>query len=170
MKNMNIRRTVVASVFAAVVFVITFIIKIPTPTGGYVNLGDAAVLLAGLMLSPAYAFVAAGVGSALADLILGYAIYIPATFVIKGGVALIICLGVTLLSKRIGKYPCLLIFGALAEIFMAGAYLLFEGFIYGFAPSLLNVPANLAQGAVGLVLCVVIFTVLDKSKIKFPKF
>ena len=78
-----------AALFASLVCVATMIVKIPSPMKGYLNLGDCVVLLCGWLLSPLYGFLAAGLGSALADLFSGYIIYAPATFIIKGGMALI---------------------------------------------------------------------------------
>ena len=80
----------VAAMLAALACVATMIIKIPTPLKGYVNLGDCVVLLCGSILSPAYAFLAAGIGSGLADVLSGYLVYAPATFAIKGAMALVI--------------------------------------------------------------------------------
>lgn len=45
---------------------------------GYVNLGDCAVLMSAWVLGPLYGGAAAGIGSALADLLSGYAHYVPA--------------------------------------------------------------------------------------------
>ena len=83
------KKIVTAALFASLVCVATMIVKIPSPMKGYLNLGDCVVLLCGWLLSPLYGFLAAGLGSALADLFSGYIIYAPATFIIKGGMALI---------------------------------------------------------------------------------
>lgn len=69
----------------ALVFLGTFTIKIPTPlTSGYIHLGDAFVLLSGLILGPIYGALAAGLGSAMADIFGGYAHWALPTFLIKG--------------------------------------------------------------------------------------
>ena len=76
------------ALFAALACVATMSIRIPTPgTGGYIHPGDAVVILCGIFLGPAEAFLAAGIGSCMADLLGGYFIYVPITFVIKGLVA-----------------------------------------------------------------------------------
>ena len=61
------QKIVIAALLAALTCVATMIIKIPSPLKGYLNLGDCIVLLAGWMLSPVHGFLAAGLGSALAD-------------------------------------------------------------------------------------------------------
>jgi len=87
--NSKTKKLVIASLMAAITCIATMIIHIPSPLKGYLNLGDCVVLLSGWMLSPVYGFFAAGLGSALADVFSGYALYAPATFIIKGVMALI---------------------------------------------------------------------------------
>ena len=159
------RKIVVAALFAALAFVATIIIKVPSPLKGYMNLGDCIVLLSGWLLSPAYGFLVAGLGSALADLFAGYVIYAPATFIIKGLMALTAFYGYKLLQKNIGNLPSQIISGLLTEILMILGYLVFEGFLYGFGPSLVNIPANGVQGIFGLVLGCILIKIFEKNKI-----
>lgn len=160
------RILVSASLVAALVCVATVIIKIPSPFKGYINFGDCMVLLAGWILSPVYAFLAAGLGSALADMFSGYVLYAPATFVIKGLSAVTAYFVFSLLRKRIHTLSAEIIAGISAEIVMVSGYYLFEGVIYGFAASLVNIPANAVQGIVGLILGVIIIKIFQKTKIK----
>lgn len=159
------QKIVMATMLAALTCVATMIIKIPSPLKGYINLGDCVVLLAGWTLSPTYGFLAAGLGSALADLFSGYVVYAPATFVIKGVMALIAYYGFKLLHKKIGNLPSRIITGIVAEAAMILGYFVFEGFLYGFGPSVVNVPANSVQGIAGLVLGCVLVKVFEKSKL-----
>ena len=159
------QKIVLAALMAALTCVATMIVKIPSPMKGYVNLGDCAVLAAGWILSPGYGFLAAGIGSALADLFSGYVIYAPATFVIKGGMAVIAFLLFHVLKKVTGKIAARLLSGVSAEIFMVLGYFLFEGILYGFGPSLVNIPANAAQGVAGVVIGFVLIKVLEKTKL-----
>jgi len=72
-------------IFAALICVLTMLIAIPIPaTQGFINIGDAGVMIAGLLLGPVIGGLAGGIGSALADIFLGYTIYAPATLIIKG--------------------------------------------------------------------------------------
>ena len=159
------KRIVVASLMAALTCVATMIIKIPSPLEGYLNLGDCVVLVAGWMLSPAYGFLAAGLGSALADLLSGYAIYAPATFVIKGLMALAAFAVYKLLQKRVGKFAARLIGGVTAEVLMIAGYFVFEGFLYGFGPSVVNIPANAVQGVAGIIVGLLLIKVFEKANI-----
>lgn len=153
-----------AALLAALACVATMIIKIPSPLKGYINLGDCIVLIAGWMLSPVYGFLAAGLGSALADLFSGYVVYAPATFIIKGVMALIAFYGFKLLHKRLGDLPSRIISGTVAEIIMILGYVVFEGFMYGFGPSVVNIPANGVQGIAGLVLGIVLIKIFSKAR------
>lgn len=163
--NTKTKKIVMAALLAALACVATMIIKIPSPFKGYLNLGDCIVLVAGWMLSPTYGFLAAGFGSALADVFSGYATYTPATFVIKGLMALIAFYGFKLLHNKFGNLISRIISGVLAEIMMILGYFVFEGFLYGFIPSLVNIPANGFQGIAGLIIGVVLIKVLEKSKL-----
>ncbi len=175
MKN-NLKSIVLTAVFAALVCVATMSIRIPTPgTGGYIHPGDALVILSGIFLGPIYGLLAGGIGSALADLLGGYFIYVPITFVIKGLVALVSAFIFSLSkpskvtskeqtlampSKR--KQGILVAICGIADIIIvAGGYYLCEIFLYGPAASLANVPANIIQGTGGLVLSLLLYPILS---------
>ena len=84
MENQKVRKLVLSALMAALVYVATSIIQIPSPVNGYVNLGDCFVLLSGWLLGPWYGAAAAGIGSMLVDLLSGYGHYVPGTLIIKG--------------------------------------------------------------------------------------
>ena len=159
------KRIVITALMAAMVCVATMIIKIPSPMKGYLNIGDCIVLLCGWLLAPGYGFIAAGLGSALADMFSGYLTYAPATFLIKGSMALIAFACFKLMNKRIGRLPSQIIGAVLAEIVMVLGYYVFEGFMYGFIPSAINIPANAVQGAAGLILGIILVKVFERLKI-----
>lgn len=166
--NSKIKNVITAAMLAALCCVATMIIKIPSPLGGYLNAGDCIVLLSGYVFSPVYAFLAAGIGSALADVFSGYIIYAPATFVIKGIMALIAHFLFKALSKKCANAFARLVGGAFAELFMVLGYFVFEGiFLYGFIASAVNIIPNLLQGVAGLVLGSVLAGIFEKYKIVF---
>lgn len=159
------QKIAVAAMLAALVCVATMIIKIPTPLKGYINLGDCIVLLCGSMLSPSYAFLAAGIGSALADVLSGYMVYAPVTFLIKGVMALIVVFLFKAIDKKGLKQPAKILPLALAEVIMVGGYLLFESILYGFVPSVANIPANAIQGVAGIIFGFVLIKAFEKIKL-----
>ena len=165
MKNSKTKKIVMASMLAALCCVATMIIKIPSPLKGYLNLGDCVVLLSGFVLSPLYGFLAAGIGSAFADVLSGYVVYAPATFVIKGIMAIIAHYCFKGIHNKLGNTPARIIGGILAEVEMILGYLVFESFMYGFVPSLVNVPANGMQGIAGIVIGLILVKIFEKTKI-----
>lgn len=84
MKN-SIRTLTYTALMTAFVFITTSVIKIPIPfTNGYIHAGDTAIFLGGILLGPVHGAVAAGIGSAMADLLGGYAHWALPTLLIKG--------------------------------------------------------------------------------------
>ena len=158
-------KLITASLLAALVCVVTMTVKVPSPLNGYLNLGDCLVILSGWLLTPVYGFLAAGVGSALADLFSGYVLYAPATFIIKGAMALIFFFSFKLMRKKLGSFVGTIIGGILAEAFMILGYYIFEGFIYGFVASAVNIPANAVQGCAGLILGIILIKAIEKTHI-----
>lgn len=158
----KILKLVIAAMFASLVCVATMVIKIPTPTNGYVNLGDCIVLLSGWLLGPVYGIAAAAIGSMLADLFAGYPVYAAATFVIKGAVALI----AWLIFGRKSRGAVLAVVSAVcAEAFMAFAYFVFEWLLMGQGISAAaGIPANLVQGLIGAVLALILLKLFTGSK------
>ena len=163
--NTKTKKIVMAALIAALACIATMLIKIPSPLKGYINLGDGVVLLAGWILSPIYGFLAAGLGTALADVFSGYAIYAPATFIIKGLMALIAFYGFKFLKNKLGELPSRIISGIVAEILMILGYYIFEGFLYGFTASLVNIPPNGVQGVAGLIIGIILIKAFEKRKI-----
>ena len=159
--TVTLKKLVMAALFAALACVATMSIKIPTPgTSGYIHPGDAIVILAGVVLGPAWGFLAGGIGSTMADLLGGYFVYVPITFVIKG----LVSLCSALLYRKVGKnsksrYTAVILGGVADIILVAGGYCLCEYFIYG-AGAFASVPANLVQGIGGLILSAVFYPIL----------
>ena len=159
--NNNLKKLILAALFAALSCVATMSIRIPTPgTSGYIHPGDAIVILSGVILGPVWGFLAGGIGSALSDLIGGYFIYVPITFVIKGLVAL----AAGLLYQKIGKnqksrYIAVILGGVADIILVAGGYFVCEFFIYG-AGAAASIPANIIQGVGGLVISCILYPIL----------
>lgn len=153
----HLQKAVLAALFAALIFVATAFITVPLPLG-YVNLGDAFVLLGGWMLGPVYGALAGGIGAMLGDLMLGFAQYAPITLLIKAAMALIAagCGAWAAKCRKPAAFGLRAVGGVLAESVMVGGYLLFETVLYGFAGAVVSVPFNALQGVVGLVLALLL--------------
>jgi uncharacterized membrane protein len=174
----RLRLAVTSALFAALTFVGTFIIKVPTVTNGYIHPGDGFVILSGVFLGPLWGGLAAGFGSMLSDLIAGYITYVPATFIIKALVA-VIASGLTALVQKLMQNKKnvvpVITGGVVGEIFMVIAYFVFETFLAvftatgGFTASSFNaalaasaagIPANIIQGVFGVIIAAVLYPVL----------
>ena len=75
--------------------------------------------------------------------------------------------GFKLLHSKLGNISSRIISGIVAEVVMVAGYFIFEGFLYGFGPSLVNIPANVIQGIAGLIIGTILVKVFEKSKITF---
>ena len=162
--NSNLKKVVTTALFAALACVATMSIRIPTPgTSGYIHPGDAIMILAGVFLGPGWGFLAGGIGSAMADLLGGYFVYVPITFVIKGLISLIS----GLIYQKLGttsksRYTAVILGGVVDIVLVAGGYFLCEAvFLYGFAASAASIPANIIQGVGGLIISCVLYPVLN---------
>ena len=162
--QLSVRRLVYAALFCALACAATLVIQIPLLTG-YVHPGDAICLLSGFLLPGWSGVLAAALGSALADLASGYAIYIPATFVAKGAVALL----AQLLLRQINKgtdgrrmWLGALIGGLVGEAAMVAAYFAYESLLYGVGTAIMTIPGNALQGAFGILLAVPLCCTLKK--------
>lgn len=154
------KKLVFSALFAALVCVSTIIITITLPGGGYFNLGDCFVITAGVVLGPLFGFLSAAIGSGIADVISGYVIYAPATFIIKGLMALVVGF-ICLKNKKIIK---VFLSGVVAEIIMLVGYFLYELTLNGFSLAILGVAGNALQGTAGIISSFVLVLFLTKNK------
>ena len=155
-------RLAICGMMAALIFVATYFIKLPmSMTNGYVHLGDGFILLAASMLGWA-AVPAAAVGSMLADLMGGYAVYLLPTFLIKGAVA-----AVAVLAVR-AKLSWLRVLGLIAaEAVMVGGYFVTEWLIlgYGLAAAGAGLLGNAVQGASGVVIALLLIPLMKRVRL-----
>ena len=154
------------ALFTALVCVATVLIRIPSPLGGYINFGDCFLFMGAWLLPPLCGAAAGALGSAVADLLSGWAIYAPATLIIKS----VMSLTAYALYKKAPK-ACSKPFGAVsAEIIMVAGYYIFEAiFVYGAEASLANVPYNAIQGVLGIIGGIIISVAAEKALSKIDR-
>ena len=160
-------------VMMGLVLVTTMMIRIHVPfTQGYVHLGDAMIFLAVLVLGRNYGTVAAGFGSALSDLLSGYAYYAPWTFVVKALMAFVVGTALEYMEKKgkfnIGKRAPLEILAMLfGGIEMTVGYYISASLMQGnWVTPLYSVPGNIVQFIVGIILATVLAKILYKTPAK----
>jgi len=134
-------------VMSAVVCVATYLIRIPIPaTEGYFNVGDAMVFTSALLFGPVVGFFCGGIGSALADLISGYVLFAPITFIVKAVEGLLV--GLISNGKDWRRDIIAVIIGGTE---MISGYFLAEAFVLGLTTpvALLEIPLNFLQILIG---------------------
>ena len=160
MSQKRTQKLAFAALFGALTFAATWV-SFPSPFGGNVNLGDCILLIsAWLPLEPLSIF-ACAIGAGLTDLAAGYAIYAPATFVIK---ALMVLVAV-LIKRGMPKLPEVwraILSGIAAELVMVTGYFAYEIILYGVAGAALNIPFNLVQGGIAIVTATLLSFLLSK--------
>lgn len=160
-QKMQTKKIVQTAVLAALACAATMVLPIPSPTGGYMNPGDAVVLLGAYLLGPVYGALAAGIGSALADALAGYMMYVPATLIIKALMALTAAL---LYRKLKSRSWTVVLCGVLGEIPMVAGYWLFDALLLkSFVGSTAGIPSNLMQAAFGVAVSTLLALSLRKS-------
>lgn len=163
----KIKTLVTAALLCALCFVGTMFIQIPTGTNGYIHVGDAFVLLCGYMLGPVWGALAAGVGSALTDMTTGYMLWAPGTFAIKALMALIAYFVFRLVYKASKRHalPAFIAASVVSELFMVAGYFVYAALILGNGISAAtSIPANLIQGASGVVISTLIVEIFASNK------
>lgn len=131
-----------AIVFAGITAALTLIVRIPIPgTGGYLNMGDAAVVFSGLFLGGWWGALVGGLGSASADLFGGFFVFAPVTFIAKGLEGLI--------AGTLGRKSVYWV--ALAVTLMVVVYFVAEIFLpgMGLTAAVSELPFNVVQALVG---------------------
>jgi uncharacterized membrane protein len=156
----NYRKLTYGGLIGALVFLGTYILAFPIPNG-YLNLGDGFILISAVILGP-FAAVPAAIGSILADISAGYAMYVPFTFVIKGLVAYVPAL--LLKGKKITWKTLVLPFAA-AELIMVAGYFVADTILWDLG-GIAALPFNLLQGLFGLLIGILGSVVVLKSGIK----
>lgn len=173
-----------ALLLATLTCIATMIVKLPIPSKGYVNLGDGFMLSCGMILGPITGALAAGAGSALADLINGYSSIAPATFVIKALSATVAAVIYKLLARKYltthYSYMDVSIAGAAGEAFMIFGYFVYDIMLIIFGSDRLSrtilsqavssaavsLPYNLLQAAIGITITSVVTPLLVKLLIR----
>ncbi len=166
MKNQT-QSLVLTGLLMALVTVGTMMISIPVPaTHGYVHGGDMMIFLAAVLFGKKKGALAGGVGSAIADLLLGYSQWIIPTLVVKG------IMGYLIGSLSSGESKPILskgnIFAMLTGVlWMTFGYYIAGGIMLGnFTAALAGIPGDLLQSSVGMALFIPIGIALKRTVLK----
>ncbi len=172
--NTKTKKLVIGALLAAFTTIATMIIKFPTPTFGYIHLGDGLVLLCGIILGPIGGALSAGIGSMFADVFSGYMSYAPATLLIKALTAMIA--GFIFHNSHLSHTKKTILASIPSELFMVLGYFAYEVFLAiaaaqntsifslsgAMASAALGIPFNIVQGVVGSVIAFALLPILLK--------
>ena len=160
MLRFGTREIALSAILAALVCASTLLIQVPIPaTQGFFNVGDAMVMVAALTFGPIVGFFAGGFGSALADLIGGWYVWVPFTLVIKG-LEGFLAGSIVVLDEGNSGVRTKIVAWIVAGSEMVVGYFLVQYYMYGLGAALIELPFNiiqmLAAGIIGIPLSIVV--------------
>lgn len=158
----NTKKICMTGLFMALICVSTLFFKVPIP-GGYAHLGNGFIFLAAALLGNTGGMVASGVGSALADLLGGWYMWILPTLIIKCIMGLVVAFiapkKFTIMSPRTLIAIITGMVEMVAGYFLAGIFLMDT-----VAASATQIPGLVAEDIVGIVIFYLIGFAMEKSK------
>lgn len=157
----QLKNLVLTALFAAMTYVLTAFLKIPTATG-YIHIGDSMIYLAAAILPMPYAAAAGAIGAGLSDYLSGYLIWVLPTMIIKALTAM--CL-----TRKNEKIVCVrnIIGMAVGMLLCVGGYYLAGGILENnFISPLSEIPTNAIQALASAFLFVILGFALDKMGFK----
>jgi uncharacterized membrane protein len=164
MRTTSIKKLAAAAMLAALTCAATMVVQIPTPMNGYVHPGDSIVMLCGFVLGPIWGAAAAGIGSALADILAGYFHYAVATLIIKALSAF--CAGIVwhmLTKNKTDRIIPALAAGFCGAVPMVLGYFLYEALLLGNGwGAAAAIPGNILQGVFGMAVGALLIELLER--------
>lgn len=164
-KFVSPRTVAIYGILTALTTAVTMAIAVPfPPTRGFFNLGDSMVFFSAFTFGWRAGAICGGIGSAAADVLLGFGYFAPITLVAKGSEGLF-----SGLISDVGKRkPTAKVLGvAIGGASMISTYFLAELILYGFGPALAEIPVNVTQvvfgGSIGLLLSVPVSSLLQTT-------
>lgn len=163
----NVLSISIIAIFTALIFVVTYWIQIPIPaTGGYINIGDIAVMFTALLFGPIIGGITGGMGPMIADIFSGpYIIYAPGTLIIKAIEGFLIGLisNPRVTTGRVSYRDIIAVI--VGGICIPLGYFIYEAFILGLgvAIALVEVPGNFFQFITAAVFAIILAAASRKN-------
>lgn len=149
----KVKKMAFMGLFAALLVIATVALRFPVPTFNlYFNLGEGIIYLTALLYGGPAGALIGGVGSALADIIGGYPVWAPITFIIKGLEGFI----VGTFAKR-NRYLAVILGG----ITMMFSYAVAAGILYGIAAVPVELAGDFVQVSVGAIMALFLHSRLE---------
>jgi len=144
----NPRTLATTGIMTALVLGLTLVHVAQTPIGGYIHLGDVAIVFTALAFGPWAGLIAGGAGTGLADVVSGYAIFAPLSLIVHGAQGFMIGWIARQNATSVRTVIALIV----GWCILVAGYFLGESLIPifgGMAYALTEVPWNAVQGLVG---------------------
>ena len=153
----------VTAIFVALTYIFTAFINVRLPiaaNGGLIHLGNVPLFIGAIIFGKKTGAIAGGVGMGLFDLLSGWTLWAPFTFIIVGLMGFVVG-WITEKKKGYGWYVVAML--AACAIKIAGYYIA-EGIIYGnWVSPALSIPGNLVQIGVAAVIVLLVIVPLKKA-------
>ncbi|GHU61834.1 membrane protein [Clostridia bacterium] len=162
----GIQKITTTALMAAIIFVVTYLIRIPLPfaSGGYLNIGDAPIYIGAYLLGGPAGAIAAALGSALSDLAAGYVFYALPTAIIKGAMGLVAGALLTH-NKSFSRYVSASVLGG---AIMVGGYAVFEACAFNLNQALAAIPFNAVQWGAGVLVASALYPAITRIRRAIP--
>jgi len=158
-KAFDPRILAVTAVMTAIVFVLTSIVRVPTPAKGYIHLGDAGVFFSAFAFGPWIGAVAGGLGTSLADMIGGYPQWAVFSLLIHGLQGWV----VGWMSARWKGVKGLILSTLIGGVIVVIGYLAAGMLLSGVGAALGELPLNVIQVSAGAVVGVPLFVAVRQA-------
>lgn len=143
--NEKIKKLAFLGLFMGLLVIATSVLRFPVPTFNlYFNLGESVIYLVALIYGGPTGALVGGIGSALSDLIAGYPVWAPITFVIKGLEGLVVGTA----ARKINPYIAV----TLGAVLMMTGYAIAAGMLYGIGAVPVELAGDFIQVCSGAVI------------------
>lgn len=164
--NSRIFDLILTAMLISLVFVATFFITIKLPIaakGGIVHFGTAMLFIAAILFGPKKGTIAGAVGMALFDLISGWTLWAPFTFVARGIQGYIVG-QIAWSNNRKGSSVIFNLIAMIVSIpFMLAGYYICELVLFNsWVIPLGSIPGNITQNILGICVAIPVCIVLKK--------
>ncbi len=160
--HITVTQMCITAVFMALTCVATMVVQIPIPLG-YAHLGDSVILICAFFFGPVVGALAGGIGSAMADILTGFAVWAVPTLIIKTIMPIIACAIFGNMKSKFDRCKVISVKGIVGAVvtllFMTLGYVVFGAIIAGsFAAGLASAPGLLLKSVVNMVVYLFVAT------------
>ncbi|MFJ7647782.1 ECF transporter S component [Lysinibacillus sp. NPDC097279] len=160
---------ILSAMLIALVFVATLTLNIKLPikaNGGLVHLGTGMLFTASILFGPKKGAIAGAIGMGLFDVVSGWMLWAPITFVARGLQGYIVG-KIAWSNGRNGHSIAFNLFAMIISVpFMIAVYYVGEAILYAnWVAPLTSIPGDLVQNILGMIVAIPVCILLKKTPI-----